>query len=427
MPVGKVSLILANANVITLDPAQPRAAAVAVSGERIAAVGSSASISRLAPDDAEVVDCQGLTLLPGFNDAHCHLPGLARRLIDLDCSPQRAPSIRDLQALIRAKAESRPPGAWIRGFGYDHLQLAEGRHPSRQDMDAAAPGHPVWLDHRSGHAAALNGPALALASMVALAVLAINLYFMPAGLRVFKDRQFEIRHSLASLLLQEGVFNTPVDGLTVFVRERTLDGELRGILVHDNRETESAPVTVTAERGALLNTADHPRFVLENGNRQQVDRDSNRLSVLYFESYAFDFAPQTGLLPGRIRKPKERYLAELIRPEEEVAAYRRAEFLAEAWQRVSSPFHAVILALIACAALLSGDFNRRGQVRRAFAGGAIGVVFLSASLGVQNMIAANPQLAVVHGLALVLCGVAAAATLLLERKRRWTLAPAPSD
>ncbi len=271
----------------------------------------------------------------------------------------------------------------------------------------------------------LSAPALALASMVALAVLAINLYFMPAGLRMFKDRQFEIRHSLASLLLQEGVFNTPVDGLTVFVRERASDGELRGILVHDDREPESAPVTVTAERGALLNTADHPRFVLENGNRQQVERDSDRLSVLYFESYAFDFAPQTGLLPGRIRKPRERYLGELLRPEEEVSAHRRAEFLAEAWQRVSSPFHAVILALIACAALLSGDFNRRGQVRRAFAGGAVGVVFLSASLGVQNMIAVIPQLAVVHGLVLVLCGVAAATILLLERKRRWTFVPAP--
>ena len=67
----RVSLVLLNANVITMDPAGPRAEAVAVAGERVAAVGGNGEIRRMGSRGARVVDCQGLTLLPGFNDAHC--------------------------------------------------------------------------------------------------------------------------------------------------------------------------------------------------------------------------------------------------------------------------------------------------------------------------------------------------------------------
>ena len=165
MPGGRVSLVLVNANVFTMDPARPKAEAVAVSGAHISAVSSNASVRALASDSTEVIDCQGLTLLPGFNDAHCHLPGLARRLQDLDCGPRVARSIAGLQALVQARAATRALGSWVRGFGYDDLQIAERRHPSRHDLDAAARNHPVWLEHRSGHADALNTKALELAGI----------------------------------------------------------------------------------------------------------------------------------------------------------------------------------------------------------------------------------------------------------------------
>lgn len=160
MDSPQISLKLINANILTLDPSCPEAEAVAVAGERFVAVGLSEDILRLSSGRTKVIDCQGLTLLPGFNDAHCHLPGLARRLQDIDCGPQRAPSIASLQALIRQRARSRPPGSWVRGFGYEDLLLAEGRHPDRHDLDVAAPDHPVWLEHRSGHASVLNSLAL---------------------------------------------------------------------------------------------------------------------------------------------------------------------------------------------------------------------------------------------------------------------------
>ena len=161
----EVNLTLVNARVVTLDPARPFAEAVAVAGNRIAAVGSEAEIGPLVTSDASVIDCQGLTLLPGFNDAHIHLPGLARRLQDLDCGPQRAPTIAALQALVRERVTTLDAGRWVRGHGYDDRRMAEGRHPSRWELDSASPGRPVWLEHRSGHAAAMNSRALELAGI----------------------------------------------------------------------------------------------------------------------------------------------------------------------------------------------------------------------------------------------------------------------
>ena len=161
----EVSLVLLNANVLTMQRDRPRAEAVAVAEDRITAVGSNTDIRRLSSTHTRTVDCHGLTLLPGFNDAHCHLPGLARRLQDLDCSPQRAPSIPALSALVREWAAARPPGRWVRGHGYDDLRMADGRHPNRWDLDVAAPENPVWLEHRSGHASALNSRALDLAGI----------------------------------------------------------------------------------------------------------------------------------------------------------------------------------------------------------------------------------------------------------------------
>ena len=134
-------------------------------GETIVAVGTQGEASRLAGPDAKVIDCQGKTLVPGFIDAHCHLFATASSLQGLPCGPDRVSNIRELQAAIRRRAADTAHGGWIRGFGYDDLALEEARHPNRWDLDRAAPGHPVRLDHRSGHATVLNSAGLELAGI----------------------------------------------------------------------------------------------------------------------------------------------------------------------------------------------------------------------------------------------------------------------
>ena len=95
-------------------------------------------------------------IVAGFVDAHLHLVALARRAGEVDCSKDRARSVRDVVATIREAAARSAPASWIRAFGYDEFFLEEKRPPTVAELDAAAPGHPVRLLHRTGHAVVLN-------------------------------------------------------------------------------------------------------------------------------------------------------------------------------------------------------------------------------------------------------------------------------
>ena len=154
-------LVLLNANAITLNDYQPRASLVAIAGGRIVWVGSNEDLTRLEWRGARVIDCEGLTLVPGFIDSHCHLMAYAASLLAVDCRPGSVDTITGIQHAIRERARHTPAGQWIRGSGYDDSLLLERRHPTRHDLDAAASGHPVRLNHRSGHACVLNSAALA--------------------------------------------------------------------------------------------------------------------------------------------------------------------------------------------------------------------------------------------------------------------------
>jgi predicted amidohydrolase YtcJ len=162
---GLPDLLLVNARVLTLEPGQPSAEAVAIRGGAIAAVGSGAEAASLVRPGVRTIDCRGMSLLPGLMDSHCHLLALAASWQVLDCSPPAVSSIEELQQAVRHRAETTTTDRWIRGSGYDDLSLSEGRHPSRWDLDQVAPHHPVRLDHRSGHATVLNSRALEIAGI----------------------------------------------------------------------------------------------------------------------------------------------------------------------------------------------------------------------------------------------------------------------
>ena len=155
--------LLHNALVLTMTPERPRAEAVAVRDGRIAALGSEPEAAGALDGNAERIDCAGGVLLPAFIDAHCHLLAYAASLRSVDCSAAR--SIAEIQRLVRERAAGAAAGGWVRAFGYEETALAEGRHPTRRDLDAAAPDHPVRLVHRSGHASVLNSAALLLAGV----------------------------------------------------------------------------------------------------------------------------------------------------------------------------------------------------------------------------------------------------------------------
>ncbi len=207
-------------------------------------------------------------------------------------------------------------------------------------------------------------PAIILTGLATIAVFCITLYFLPASYRAFKDLQNDIRSNYSAVLLQEGTFNTVSDGITVYVRERSSDGELRGILVHDGRDPDR-PVTMMAERGALVRSEHGPRVVLVNGNRQQIERKGGRLSLLYFDRYTVELSQLQGSTRARWRGPQERYLPELFNLTSDPADQQhRMELFAEGHQRLVAPLYVMAFVMVALATLLSGEHNRRGQLKR---------------------------------------------------------------
>jgi lipopolysaccharide export system permease protein len=264
----------------------------------------------------------------------------------------------------------------------------------------------------------LARPALVLAVLVTVCVYAISLYFLPLSFRHFKDLQNDFRNDFSAVLLQEGVFTALNDEITVYVRERSADGELRGILVHDSRDHDN-PVTMMAERGALVPSESGPRVVMENGNRQQVERGTGRFSLLYFDRYTIELSDFGEIARSRWREPKERFLPELLWPGDDRRDQRyRQELIAEAHQRLVGPLYTVVFALIGVAALLAGEFNRRGQAMRVVAAVACVAALEGISLALHDLATRSAAAVLAMYVAVLLAGGLSLYVLLRRRPAR---------
>jgi len=157
--------IVWNARVYTMDPALPRAESFAVKNGRFIAVGANDDVRNLASSQTEVIDATGMTVTPGFIDAHTHpSSGGVSELIHVNCDLR---SVGAIQAAIAKRVAETPPGEWVVGFKYDDTKLREGRPLNRRDLDAVAPNHPVVVGHRGGHTSVYNSKAFEKAGITA--------------------------------------------------------------------------------------------------------------------------------------------------------------------------------------------------------------------------------------------------------------------
>ena len=231
----------------------------------------------------------------------------------------------------------------------------------------------------------LAKPAMIVAAATTLLCYSLTIYFLPASFREFKDLQVQLRNSFSMVMLLEGAFNTLTKGVTVYVRSRSRSGELYGILIHDSRDRES-PVTIMAERGAIVQGQEGPRVVMVNGNRQEIDAKDGRLSLLYFDRYTFDIGSVGGETGERWREPRERYLSELFFPaKDEKKIWNYQKLRMEGHHRLSMPLLPISFTLIAVALLLGGEYKRHGQTLRILVAVALVVAMEAALLGLKNM------------------------------------------
>ncbi|HJS99269.1 MAG TPA: amidohydrolase [Terriglobales bacterium] len=155
-------LLLLNAHVITMSAGQPTAEAVAVSGDRIAWVGSAAEARRLYPGAARVLDLHGATVLPGIIDSHTHLMELGKSLMRLNLKD--VPSDKEAVEQVRQRVATATPGDWILGWGWDEGKWA-AHYPDNRALSAVSPNNPVYLVGLHTFAAWANKRALELAGI----------------------------------------------------------------------------------------------------------------------------------------------------------------------------------------------------------------------------------------------------------------------
>jgi len=173
-PTDIADTIYMGGNIITINDAQPSAEAVAVRDGKILAVGKKADVLKTAGDKTKKINLGGKTMLPGFVDSHGHayLIGIQASTANLlpppDGSGKDIPSLQKLLTDWAAThQEAVKKVGWIAGFGYDDSQLAEQRHPTRDDLDKVSTDLPVLIFHQSGHLGVVNSKALELAGVTA--------------------------------------------------------------------------------------------------------------------------------------------------------------------------------------------------------------------------------------------------------------------
>lgn len=159
--------IVVNANVYTVDSAAPRAEAFAVTRDKFSAVGSTADIRNLAGTNTQIIDAQGMTVVPGFIDCHNHARGETLLYDVLVGNPFEVEfvSIASIVDKLRAKALTLPPDTWVEGYFFDDTKLSDSRGLHRRDLDEVSREHPVVVRHRGGHTSFYNSKAFEMAGI----------------------------------------------------------------------------------------------------------------------------------------------------------------------------------------------------------------------------------------------------------------------
>jgi lipopolysaccharide export system permease protein len=225
----------------------------------------------------------------------------------------------------------------------------------------------------------LGRPALVLAVGVGAVLLFVTCWLAPVSVTGMQSMRQIIKAHYSTLMFREGVFNPVGSGLTVYVRKRTSEGELEGVLIHDARSSGGRPVTVLAQRGVLVVSPQGQQVVVYNGSRQEFDPATRALRRLDFERYTVDI-PEDAPIGSRWREPDERTLGELLHPDPAQARDREnlRAFRVEAVKRVVSPFLAPLFTVVSLVFLLVGPSGRQGQGWRIPA--AVGSVIVLQSL-----------------------------------------------
>ena len=226
-------------------------------------------------------------------------------------------------------------------------------------------------------------PALIFGISLATLSMTLENFGSPYAYNKFKNLQYDIRNNYISILFQDKVFSSPIQGLTIFIKERDKLGDLQGILIHDARD-KNKKISIIAEQGKIVSTPKGARFLLINGNRQEISKNKD-ISILYFNQYTLNVENYSKVSSSRFKEASERNFYELLKPDKDIDEIYKKEFIAEAHKRIISPLIIVIMVLLGAVMPIAGRFERKKSVKKIF-------YPLAAALMMQIYIIVSPQM-----------------------------------
>ena len=205
------------------------------------------------------------------------------------------------------------------------------------------------------------------AVLMGLMLVLFNVFVMNWGIpwseAKFRDLEWRVKNNLTQMVFREGEFTTLKNGITVFVNKHEDDGSVSGIFVSDESKP-NVKVTLTAEKGRLMQTPKGPRILFINGVRQEINTKDYKFSTLSFARYSAEFS-NIESKKKKNQTVRERSVWELLNAENDTTldAPTIRKSIVEGHRRILYPLYNLLFALLACVGLLVGNFNRRGQTK----------------------------------------------------------------
>jgi len=248
------TLILKSGKVVTMNPAQPAAQAIAVRGDKIVAIGTDAQMARLQGPQTKIIDLHGQLAIPGFIEGHGHFTGIGEYRLGLDLREAR--TWDDIVAQVARAVKQAKPGEWIVGRGWHQSKWDHAPNPNVEgfplhaSLDAVSPNNPVLLTHASGHAAFANGKALELAGVTGKTP-------NPPGGEILKDKSGN----------PTGLLRERASGLVggLYSKWQATHQDLRKIIDLAGTECVSKGITTFEDAGSPLPVADVFRAMANEG------------------------------------------------------------------------------------------------------------------------------------------------------------------
>ena len=272
-----------------------------------------------------------------------------------------------------------------------------------------ASGATVWTAAR---------PLLFLAVLVAIGVGFVNHVGMPWSLRQLREYVIQVRTDILTQVIQPGQFSSPENNLTFHIRERTLNGELLGLIVHDTRD-QAQTQSYLAERGLIVDRNDTNYLIMSKGHIVRRENKDVPAQIIAFDKYAVDLDRfEKKVDDNDDLKPRERYLSELLYPEADSKRFRRepGKFRAEIHERTSNPLYPLAFVFIALAAVGQAHSTRQSATKQVATAFVVAASARLAGLALNNVVVLNAAtVPLLYGVplgAIVICA------FIIERNRR---------